>query len=302
MAPNSRSSTDLNFSVLSRHVPRLDRIIAIASYAVLYEFSPSAGQDSEAPGTWGKAGIEGVLFVCALSPPSTSQFKGTPLEEYQLIILNRRGMENFVYPLKDVKDIDFSEAGSIINIRSTRIPPGPSSPNGHANGVDKQEEEEVIYGLWVHSEPGTSTEGDSSRIAKIISECASNYAANQAATRSPPSPPLEPRPQQQPSQLGRSISLADLFQQPQSADASGFGLHSSFQSGPPPPTRQHQPQQFPFPSTPQYNPQPHGYPQDPAVMALGGVRLGGETSGHQVENSDVLSKLIRANDARYRGY
>lgn len=147
MPPQNRTSTDLNLSVLSRYLPRISHIITSASYAVLYTFSPTTS-------SWQKSGIEGSLFICALTPTTPNA------KEAKLIILNRLGVDNFTFDLADPADIDY-DGGEYIMLR----------PRGEGLG----------YGLWVYAALGTSTAGDRAKIAEAVKACAGEHAASVAA-------------------------------------------------------------------------------------------------------------------------
>ncbi|KAL9601422.1 MAG: hypothetical protein Q9179_002878 [Wetmoreana sp. 5 TL-2023] len=136
--PFQRTNTELNLSVLQRHLPSTTHIVSIAPYAVVYTFTPTAQN-------WEKSGIEGTLFVCQQSPSRN-------VERFSVVVLNRKGLNDFVCPLSE--DVDF-ESGYII-LRST-----------DADGGDN------IWGLWIFEEQdGTSTAGLREVNAKIIQDCA----------------------------------------------------------------------------------------------------------------------------------
>ncbi|KAL8872526.1 MAG: hypothetical protein Q9174_001858 [Haloplaca sp. 1 TL-2023] len=138
-----RTNPELNLSVLQRHLPSTTSIVSIAPYAVVYTFSVSSQN-------WEKSGIEGTLFVCQQSSLGNA-------ERYAVVVLNRKGLNDFICPLSG--DVDF-EAGYII-LKSTE-----------ADG------EESICGLWIfEEEEGTSTAGLREMNAKIIQRCASRAAA-----------------------------------------------------------------------------------------------------------------------------
>ncbi|KAL8838013.1 MAG: hypothetical protein Q9205_003959 [Flavoplaca limonia] len=148
--PPQRTNAELNLSVLQRHLPSTTSIISIAPYAVVYLFT-STLQSGPA---WEKSGIEGTLFVCQQSPDPVNG-----RERYSVVVLNRKGLNDFICPLSG--DIDY-EAGYII-LRSTR----------------DEGEEENIWGLWIFEEDeGSSTAGMREVNAKIIQDCAARVARN----------------------------------------------------------------------------------------------------------------------------
>ena len=60
--PETRTNDELNLTVLQRHNHEVSSILSIAPYAVIYEFN------AQPEPTWNKAGIEGSLFICQLTP------------------------------------------------------------------------------------------------------------------------------------------------------------------------------------------------------------------------------------------
>ncbi|KAK0346873.1 hypothetical protein LTR91_009843 [Friedmanniomyces endolithicus] len=135
--PPQRSNTELNLTVLRRYVPTISQIISIAPFAVLYVFSAESQQ-------WEKCGIEGTLFVC--------QLEG--LGRYSAMILNRKGLENFITELVNADDVEVTEDFVILQAMSEEGVP-------------------VIYGLWIFEDGGS--EGISSTrkmVAQMIVSCA----------------------------------------------------------------------------------------------------------------------------------
>ena len=135
--PPARTNTELNLLVLKRYVPSIERIISIAPFAVVYLFSPETQQ-------WEKSGVEGTLFVCQLS--------GGDYPRYNVVILNRKSMENFITELVSGEDIEITEQYVILQVMGD-----DGSPN--------------IYGLWIFSE-----EDDEPSIREVVAnaiqECA----------------------------------------------------------------------------------------------------------------------------------
>ena len=139
--PPMRTNAELNLSVLRRHNSAVESILSIAPYAVVYLFSVTTQQ-------WEKSGIEGTLFVCQIS----SQEAG--VERYAVVVLNRRGLQNFTAELLDGGDVEVTEEYVILQVM--RGKPGP-----------------FIYGIWIFCEPAPSSTANARAInAQIIQECA----------------------------------------------------------------------------------------------------------------------------------
>ncbi|KAI9862979.1 MAG: hypothetical protein M1813_004152 [Trichoglossum hirsutum] len=142
-AAQSQTNDELNLSVLRRHNPAITSILSIAPYAVVYLFSTATQQ-------WDKSGVEGTMFVTQLSPGP-----GSSGERYAVIILNRRGLDNFTAELLQGDDVDVASEYVILRV----------------NADDGQEQR--IYGLWIFSEPAPSSTAQTREInAQIIKDCA----------------------------------------------------------------------------------------------------------------------------------
>lgn len=221
-APPVRSNNELNLLVLRRYVPHIERIISIAPFAVVYLFSPESQQ-------WEKCGIEGTLFVCQLQPSRAGGHVG-----YNVVILNRKSLDNFVTELISGEDIEITEQYVILQVIGE-----DGTPN--------------IYGLWIFSD---DQEQVSTReaVANAIQECA--VRAEQERERNgdsqPPAYNLDgaadlpeedeaPTPVQ-PSMSGQQIDLLTLFNKPQPARESMLAdRHEQM----PPPQQLSQPSRFP---------------------------------------------------------
>ena len=135
--PPTRTNTELNLLVLRRYVPSVERIMSIAPFAVVYLFSPETQQ-------WQKSEVEGTLFVCQLS--------GDDYLRYNVVILNRKSLDNFITELVSGEDIEITEQYVIIQVIGD-----DGSPN--------------IYGLWIFSEEG-DVPSVRETVANSIQECA----------------------------------------------------------------------------------------------------------------------------------
>ena len=141
LPPTTRTNTELNLSVIQRHLPDAISIVSIASYAVVYLFSSTTRQ-------WEKHGIEGTLFICELSS------KPSAITRYSVLVLNRRGLDNFKLELLDSDDVDITGEYVILQ--------------GH-----DEEDAPKAYGLWIFSETEPSSTAQAREVnAKIIEECA----------------------------------------------------------------------------------------------------------------------------------
>lgn len=132
----------LNLSVLQRHLPSTVSIDYVAPYAVIYTFSTTTQ-------AWEKAGIEGTLFVVELRD-----------EGHAVVVLNRRGLDNFILRLKSAEDVDVS--GEYIIVQG----------NGADNLGNGNADEQKVYGLWIFEEEQGSTKGVREACGRCIVECA----------------------------------------------------------------------------------------------------------------------------------
>ncbi|KAL9129713.1 MAG: hypothetical protein Q9217_001916 [Psora testacea] len=148
----------LNYRVLARHIPSLSKILTRTHYSVIYTFSPSTS-------SWEKSGVEGTLFVVGLLPLS-----GTSSPRYALIILNRRGLDNWILQLKSAEGVQVTDEYIILQGQRRVI-------DAVDDGADREEEEEEegkVWGIWVFEEAG-STQGQRQECADWIIRCA-NWA------------------------------------------------------------------------------------------------------------------------------
>lgn len=145
--PPIRSNEELNLLVLKRWCPEIQGIIAIAPFAVLYTFSPETQQ-------WEKSETQGSLFVCQLS--------GDSFPRYRVIILNRKGPENFHLDLVSTENIEVTEEYVIVQILEDDGTP-------------------LIYGLWIFSD-GDSSPDTRTVISKTIVDCATRAEQDRQST------------------------------------------------------------------------------------------------------------------------
>ncbi len=189
--------------VLRRYVSEIERIISIAPFAVVYIFSPETQQ-------WEKSGTEGTLFVCQLS--------GARHPRYNVVILNRKSLENFITELVSEDDIEITEQYVILQVQG-------------------ESELPTIYGLWIFSDEGESVHSTKDIVASAIQECAmraahANFSSNeQDEGQDEDDPPYNqdgttnayaepgqtvPTGAERPSKnVGQPIDLLSLFSKPQ---------------------------------------------------------------------------------------
>ncbi|KAL9067999.1 MAG: hypothetical protein Q9161_006522 [Pseudevernia consocians] len=132
-------NNDLNLSVLQAHMPDIIGIKFTAPYAVVYKFSTTAH-------AWEKTGVEGTVFVVE-----------SDVHGYAVVVLNRRGLDNFVLHLKSLDDIDVTPEYVILQAEQK-----------NDSGI-----EEVAFGLWVFEEQQGSTNGVRQAFGRCVLECAS---------------------------------------------------------------------------------------------------------------------------------
>ena len=142
-----RTNASLNLSVLQQHYPSTSQILTLAPFSVLYTFSPSTQ-------SWEKCEVEGTLFVCALGPhdPQSNnqqirdgEGEGEEEERYAVLILNRKGLDNFYLELCSAPGVAVEVE---ISAEFTILQAG-----------DK------VWGLWIYGEAGEGT-------SKTIAACA----------------------------------------------------------------------------------------------------------------------------------
>lgn len=141
----ARTVDEVNLLTLRRYNPAIRTILSKASYAVVYVFSPSTS-------SWEKNGVEGTLFVCQLEPGPIGE------DRYNVIILNRRGLENFEAQLLDEGDVEITDEYVILNVKD------------EGSSTDQTQK---VYGLWIFCEPPPSSTSEA-RIenATKMKECA----------------------------------------------------------------------------------------------------------------------------------
>ena len=166
--PPSRTNDELNLTVLRRHNPSIIRILSIAPYAVVYKFSAASS-------TWDKRGIEGTLFVVQLSSEelkykhiSPSDNRDVAIARFGVVVLNRRGLDNFEAELRCAEDVEVTEEYVILQVRNVF-----SERDEDDHEKSEQEQTPDIIGLWIFSEPPPSSTAQARVLnAQVIQECA----------------------------------------------------------------------------------------------------------------------------------
>ncbi|KAF2181870.1 PH domain-like protein [Zopfia rhizophila CBS 207.26] len=197
--PPTRTNEELNLKVLRRHYPDVTSVHKVAQYAVLYLFSPET--------QWEKSGIEGTLFMCELTPSSISA------DRFSVIILNRRGLNNFTVELTSRDNVEFSEPYVILQ----------------EQGEDGTQQ---IYGLWIFSEPPPSSTATirvetAEKIQELAARAEESRMAREDILKAEAEAIGEIRPVQGESiPMGRQLSLRELFGQQREQDAA-FHIHNN---------------------------------------------------------------------------
>ncbi|RPA79973.1 PH domain-like protein [Ascobolus immersus RN42] len=187
----SKESSELNLRVIKRYNPRIQALVATAAYVVVYKWIESS---------WDKIEIEGSLFIYELGDseedeedrftpsvedtptPAGRRRKGKgkrlatpplmrmspdykPNHRYELMVLNRRGMANFIQPIDSPQDVEYTPEYIMFSRRNLNIDGSP-----RVVGEDGSKDVEV-FGLWVWEDPPpSSTAGDRERISEVIKE------------------------------------------------------------------------------------------------------------------------------------
>lgn len=266
-------TNELNLQILRRYSPYVAQIVAVAPYAVVYGFDKESS-------SWAKIDVEGPMFICAMADPDnivetddeSALFAGqeaTPTPkarskkgkakknvlreesrakrwlpqegDYQVIILNRRGLDNFIQPLLSRDQLEIDK--DLIIFHSSKSNPDhlEALREGHSDANPSDKSDIHLFGLWIWDEPPPSAAaGMREKIPRILMERAE--VAEQARLRLQgelgghgAKTPVEQRTADVQSIIeeaaesvpmtSRSISLAQLFEQQRQEDA-GFGLQN----------------------------------------------------------------------------
>ncbi|EFW23036.1 hypothetical protein D8B26_006570 [Coccidioides posadasii str. Silveira] len=267
VSPPTRSNEELNVTVVRRYNPSISTILSLAQFAVVYIFSATTQ-------TWEKLGIEGTLFVCQRTKGDLGE------ERYSVMVLNRRGMDNFEARLENGDDVEITDEYVILKVDDDK---GREGAIRAANGRTS-----MIYGLWIFSEPAPSSTAETRTLnAQMIKECAVHggesrkLAEERLAAERNQNMLVEEAPSATP--MNRQISLKELFgQQRAQDDAWSVKVHS--------PVAEFNPQAQPQAPTNQ----PVGWP---APQGVPPGLLPGAPNGN-----DVLGDLFRKAGIGHQGY
>lgn len=139
--PPSRTIEELNLTVLRRYVPSIQRITSLAASAYMYTCPPETK-------IWGRLPVEGTLFVCELLPSPT-----TGAEDYCVVILNRKGLNNEIINLSEINDVEIQ--GEFVIYRVQKADTVGGTP------VSK------LYGIFIHDgESGTRAANQAEIVSK----------------------------------------------------------------------------------------------------------------------------------------
>ncbi|CAI6333857.1 unnamed protein product [Periconia digitata] len=181
-----RSNEELNLSVIRRHYPEVTAVHYVVSYAALYVYA------LDPPG-WERTGTEGSLFVCQLAPSPQG------VERFSVIMLNRKGLENFTMEIKSPDGIEFGEF------------------------VMMQSDQNQVYGLWIMNDPPpSSTANARAELQDRLQELAERaQKSREAAEQMQGNRPSSYEQMENSIPMGRQLSLRELFGQPRQ-DASSY--------------------------------------------------------------------------------
>ncbi|KAH8882320.1 PH domain-like protein [Thozetella sp. PMI_491] len=199
-----RTNTELNISVLQRHLPDIQSILSQAANAVVYAFS---ADDQE----WHKDGVEGTMFVCQQEPLLLPNGHAVP--RACVFILNRRGLDNLAVDLMKVSHCEV--AGELIILKLE---------DEHATDGAEVGAATKVLGLWVHADKDDTREINAAiidsvwkRIKASIDALAESMAAAAAAAAAEGnlSEPAEADDSTASGSqaAGRRLSMTDLFGQ-----------------------------------------------------------------------------------------
>ena len=161
----------LNLRVLRRHLPLTSHILYQAQYAVIYTFSPQSTG-------WEKSGKEGTLFIVRETPPPPRPGGAAAVgsNSAALVVLNRRGMDNFV--MRDWDAQVQSEGGHIIlrgRVEGEAVAGGVGGgvESGGGGGGGGEGEDLTVWGVWIWEEEDLeSTRGKREGVEACLVACA----------------------------------------------------------------------------------------------------------------------------------
>lgn len=155
--PLRRTNTDLNLTVIRRYIPNVRSITYIAASAVLYSFNPTSGG-------WDKMAIEGTLFITSDHDIDVE----TGNEVFTVLVLNRRGMNNFIVEIGDLMDVEVTKDVLIVGIKG-----------------EEGEEARKVRGIWIHEDKDGIRETIGSKVKELWALTATVRASTRRGFTSP---------------------------------------------------------------------------------------------------------------------
>lgn len=131
------------------------------------------------------------MFVCSLYSHSNNDQMHLHMEEglqrYSVVVLNRRGMDNFSLELVSSDDVEITPEYVILQGPPKSPDPDTGMEGGTAGLEEEEAQERVIYGLWIFAEPEPSSTSQMREVnARLIQDCAVRAEESRAAVRSGP--------------------------------------------------------------------------------------------------------------------
>ncbi|KXJ92519.1 hypothetical protein Micbo1qcDRAFT_202743 [Microdochium bolleyi] len=181
---STMSIRDLNLSVLKRYLPSITDVLFHAVNGVVYTLSYSSM-------TWERGTVEGTVFVC-LQGGHPAQDLGS---NACVIVLNRKGLDNFILDLSTVSSIEFQDGLLMFALEDQ----------------DSTLDQPRTYGVWTHYDNEVERKDMSEQVRSLWASVRAARAQRQAAG-------LEYHQQAHDAQmgpalqaLGRRLSLSALF-------------------------------------------------------------------------------------------
>lgn len=175
--PAIRTNTELNLTVLGRYIPNVRSIAYIAASAVLYAFNTTCA-------AWEKMAIEGTLFIASDHDLDIE----TGNEVFTIMVLNRRGLNNFMVDIGDLMDVEVTKDLLIVGMEG-----------------EEGEEDRKVRGIWIHEDQDGIRETISNKIKELWDNTKAVRESTQMGFASQ---------QPQGATPGRRLSLSEMFGRP----------------------------------------------------------------------------------------